>query len=169
MFKVDLHAGCYKAFDLVLRISKILSVVAGIALTVMMCLTVADVLGRTAGYPILGTYEVVSLFCIIAIGFAIPLTSFKRRHVYMEFLVERIGRKARNSVNIGTRVVIFILFGLAGTNLFHMGAEFATAREVSMALRIPLYPFAYGAGVCCFVQAVVCLCDIVKIWEGKYE
>ena len=158
-----------KVFDLVLRLSKILSGVAGIALTVMMCLTVADVLGRAGGYPILGTYEVVSLLCIVAIGFAIPLTSFKRRHVYMEFLVERMGRKARNSVNTGTRVITFMLFGFAGANLFHMGAEFATAREVSMALQIPLYPFAYGAGVCCFVQAVVCLCDIVKIWEGKYE
>ena len=158
-----------KAFNLVLRVSKILSIVAGIALTVMMCLTVADVLGRAGGYPILGTYEVVSLLCIVAIGFAIPLTSFRRRHVYMEFLVERMGRKAKNSVNTGTRIIIFMLFGLAGANLFHMGAEFATAREVSMALRIPLYPFAYGAGVCCFVQGVVSLCDIVKIWEGKYE
>jgi TRAP-type C4-dicarboxylate transport system permease small subunit len=158
-----------KAFDLVLRVSKILSGVAGIALTVMMCLTVADVLGRAGGYPILGTYEVVSLLCIVAIGFAIPLTSFKRRHVYMEFLLDRMGRKARNSVHTGTRVITFMLFGSAGANLFHMAAEFATAKEVSMALQIPLYPFAYGAGVCCFVQAAVCLCDVVKIWEGKYE
>ena len=158
-----------RAIDLVLSFSKVLSGVAGVALTVMMCLTVADVLGRAGGHPILGTNEVVSLFCIIAIGFAIPLTSFKRRHVYMEFLVERIGGRAKDYINTGTRVIVFILFGLAGTNLFHMGAEFATAREVSMALQIPLYPFAYGAGVCCFVQTVVCLCDIVRIWEGKYE
>jgi TRAP-type C4-dicarboxylate transport system permease small subunit len=134
-----------------------------------MCLTVADVIGRAGGYPILGTYEVVSLVCIVAIGFAIPLTSFKRRHVYMEFLIDRMGRKAKNSMNTGTRILCIILFVCAGTNLFHMAAEYASAREVTMALRMPLYPFAYGAGVCCFVQAVVCLCDIIKIWEGSYE
>ena len=158
-----------KAYDLVLRVSRLLNSVAGIALALMMCLTVADVIGRAGGYPILGTYEVVSVICIVAIGFAIPLTSLKRRHVYMEFFVERMGQKARHCVNTVTRMLCFLLFVLAGTNLFHMAAEFASAREVTMALQIPFYPFAYGAGVCCFVQAVVSLCDIAKIWEGKYE
>jgi len=153
----------------VMRVSRILSGMAAVALTAMMCLTVADVIGRAGGYPILGTYEVVSVICIVAIGFAVPLTSFKRRHVYMEFFIERLGLKARNCVNTVTRMLSFLLFVFAGTNLFHMAAEFASAREVTMALRIPLYPFAYGAGVCCFVQAVVNLCEIVKIWEGKYE
>lgn len=153
----------------VLRVNKILSGIAAVALAAMMCLTVADVIGRAGGYPILGTYEVVSLICVIAIGFAIPLTSFKRRHIYMEFLIERMGQKGKNSLNTVTRILSFILFVLAGTNLFHMAREFASAREVTMALKIPLYPFAYGAGACCFVQAVVCLCDIVKIWEGRYE
>lgn len=153
----------------VLRVSKILSGIAAVALTAMMCLTVADVIGRAGGYPILGTYEVVSLICVVAIGFAIPLTSFRRRHVYMEFLVERMHRRARAWMNTGTRLLCLILFVFAGANLFHMAAEFASAREVTMALQIPLYPFAYGAGVCCFVQAAVSLCEIVNIWEGKYE
>jgi TRAP-type C4-dicarboxylate transport system permease small subunit len=157
------------ALNLVLRISKILSGIGAVALAVMMCLTVADVIGRAGGYPILGAYEVVSLICLVAIGFAIPLTSWKRRHVYMEFLIERMGQKTKNSLHTATRILCIMLFLLAGTNLFHMAAEFASSREVTMALRIPFYPFAYGAGVCCFVQAVVCLCDIVKIWQGNYE
>ena len=158
-----------RALGLVLRLSNILSYVAAVALAVMMCLTVADVIGRAGGYPILGAYEVVSLICLVAIGFAIPLTSWKRRHVYMEFLIERMGQKAKNSLHTATRILCIILFLLAGTNLFHMAAEFASSREVTMALKIPFYPFAYGAGVCCFVQAVVCLCDIMKIWQGNYE
>jgi len=110
----------------VFMVSRILSGIAAVALAAMMCLTVADVIGRGFGYPILGTYEVVSMTCIIAIGFAIPLTSFKRRHVYMEFVIERLGRKARNTMNTGTRALCLILFVLAGTNLFHMAAEFAS-------------------------------------------
>ena len=154
---------------LVSRVSRILNGIAALALTGMMCLTVADVIGRAGGYPILGTYEVVSVICIIAIAFAIPLTSLKRRHVYMEFLIERMGQKARNCMNTFTRLLCLLLFVLAGTNLFHMAGEYASSREVTMALQIPLYPFAYGAGVCCFVQSVVSLCDIVRIWGGKYE
>ncbi len=158
-----------KALGLVLKVSKVLSYVAGLALTVMMCLTVADVLGRAGGHPILGTYEVVGLLCVVAIGFAIPLTSWKRRHVYMEFLIERTGRKGKNVLNIATRILCTVLFMLMGINLFQVAAEFATAREVTMALRVPLYPVAYMAGICCFVQAVVLVCDIIRICEGKYE
>lgn len=153
----------------VLRVSTILSAIAAGALTVMMCLTVADVIGRAAGRPILGTYELVSLLLIVAVGFAIPLTSLNKRHVYMEFLIICMGQKTRNVVNTATRVLCTLLFVFAGVNLFQMAGEFTAAREVSMALRIPLYPLAYGAGVCCFVQAVVCLCDIVKIWWPNYE
>jgi len=158
-----------RVLNLVLRISRILSGIAAVALAVMMLLTVADVIGRAFGYPILGTYEVVSIVCLVAIGFAIPLTSWKRRHVYMEFLIERMGETARKSMHTATRILCLFLFVLAGTNLFHMAAEMASSREVTMALQIPFYPFAYGAGVCCFVQAVVCVCDIVKVWEGSYE
>ena len=158
-----------KAVGLVFRLSKILTLIAGFALTLMMCLTVADVIGRAGGSPILGTYELVSLLCVVAVGFAIPLASFRRKHVYMEFLIERMGKKTRNIVNTITRIITLLLFALAGANLFHMGAEFISAREVSMALCLPFYPFAYAAGVCCFVQALVSLCDIVRIWEGKYE
>jgi TRAP-type C4-dicarboxylate transport system permease small subunit len=158
-----------RVLNLVLRISRILTGIAAVALAVMMCLTVADVIGRAFGYPILGTYEVVSIVCLVAIGFAIPLTSWKRRHVYMEFLIERMGVRARKSMHTATRILCLFLFVLAGTNLVHMAREMASSREVTMALQIPFYPFAYGAGVCCFVQAVVCLCDIVKIWEGSYE
>jgi len=158
-----------KVLSLVLMVSRFLGGIAAFALAAMMCLTVADVIGRAGGYPILGTYEVVSIICLVAIAFAVPLTSFKRRHVYMEFLIERLGRKARNCLHTATRILCLVLFVLAGTNLFHMAAEFASSREVTMALRIPFYPFAYGAGICCLIQAVVCLCDIVKIWQGTYE
>jgi TRAP-type C4-dicarboxylate transport system permease small subunit len=156
-----------KTYGLILSLSKILALIAGIALTVMMCLTVADVIGRAGGYPILGTAELVSLLCVVAIGFAVPLTSLRKRHVYMEFLIERMGRGARKAVNTATRAITFLIFALAGTNLFHMGAEFSASREVSMALCIPLYPFAYGAGACCLIQAAVCLFEIARIWGGE--
>jgi len=152
-----------------LHLSRILALIAGASLTIMMSLTVADVIGRAGGYPILGTAELVSLLCVIAVGFAVPLTSFRRRHVYMEFLIERMGRNSRNAVNTVTRIITLLLFALAGANLFHMGNEFAASREVSMALCLPFYPFAYAAGICCFVQAAVCLYEIVKIWGEEYE
>jgi TRAP-type C4-dicarboxylate transport system permease small subunit len=155
--------------ELVLNISKVMNGVAGVALTLMMGLTVVDVFGRAGGYPILGTFEIVSLFAIVVTAFALPLATWQRRHVYMELLLEKLPRRNRDILNVSTRIFCIVLFIIMGINLFQVGAEFARAREVTTALDIPLFPAAYAAGFCCFVQVVALACDVVKIWEGKYE
>ena len=158
-----------RVFNLVVKICKVLNAVAGVALTAMMCLTVADVVGRAGGHPVLGTYEIVGLLGVVTIGFAIPYTSWKRRHVYMEFLIEKLPQQRRDILNVSTRVLCILLFILIGINLFQVGAEFRAAGEVSITRNIPFYPVAYAAGVCCFVECIVFVCEIVKIMEGKYE
>jgi hypothetical protein len=40
--------------------------------------------------------------------------------------------------------------------------------EVSPTLKIPFYPVVYAAGVCCFIQCLVLVCDVVKIFGGRY-
>jgi TRAP-type C4-dicarboxylate transport system permease small subunit len=155
--------------DVLFKVSGVLHDIAGGALTVMMCLTVADVLGRAGGHPIMGTYEMVGLLGVIVVGLAIPHTSLKRSHVYMEFVLDRLGRKKRDILNICTRILCLGLFAFIGFNLFQVAHEFYVAGEVSNTLKIPIFPFAYAAGVCCFVECFVFLCDVIKIREGCYE
>ena len=50
-----------RVFNLLKIVSKVLNLIAGIAVTLMMFLTVADVLLRAGGHPIIGTYEIVAL------------------------------------------------------------------------------------------------------------
>ena len=82
-----------RAFGLLVGVADILNKIAAAALTIMMFLTVADVLMRAGGRPIMGTYEIVGLLLAIVIGFGIPRVSLDRGHVYMEFLLERIPRR----------------------------------------------------------------------------
>jgi len=44
----------------------------GTSLTLMMLLTVSDVVGRAFGHPIMGTFEVVGFMLALVIGFAMP-------------------------------------------------------------------------------------------------
>ena len=158
-----------KMYDILVRTCKVLNIIGGTALTFMMFLTVADVLMRAAGYPILGTYEIVSLLLAIVIGFSIPKVSLDRGHVYMEFLLEKLPGSARSAVNIFTRILCIVLFVIIGYNLFLIGNEFHTSGEVSSTLKIPFFPIAYCVGVCCFLECFVFIFDIVKIRRGQYE
>jgi TRAP-type C4-dicarboxylate transport system permease small subunit len=158
-----------RVFSLLVRVADILNKIAGAALTIMMFLTVTDVLMRAGGRPILGTYEIVGLLLALVIGFGIPRVSLDRGHVYMEFLLERITRRNKDIMNVFTRLLCIFLFLLIGYNLFSIGNEFHASGEVSPTLKLPFFPVAYAVGVCCFLECLVFVSDIWKIWRGQYE
>jgi TRAP-type C4-dicarboxylate transport system permease small subunit len=155
--------------DILRFISKFLNIIAGIAVTFMMFLTVADVLLRAGGHPIIGTFEIVSLLLALVIGFGIPQVSLDRGHVYMDFLLGKLPKMGKNVMNTFTRVLCVILFAFIGFNLFNVGARFHASGEVSPTIMIPFYPVAYGVAVCCLLECCVLIFDIVRIWKGQYE
>jgi TRAP-type C4-dicarboxylate transport system permease small subunit len=151
------------------KVSKWMQAVSCAALTCLMLLTTADVVMRTFGHPIIGTYELVGLGGAVVLGFAIPITSWIRGHIFVDTFYRKFSKPVQNAFDIVTRLVSVILFVLIGWNLVKLGYELHTAGEVTLTRHIPFFPVAYALGVCCLVQCVVLVCDIVKIAGGKYE
>ena len=150
-------------------LSRFLNIIAGISLTFLMLLTVMDVILRSLKRPIVGTYELVAFAGAVVIGFSVPLTSWVRGHIYVDFFILRFSQKVRNVFNIATRCVVIVLFFLIGWNLIKYGMDLQKSGEVSLTLQMPFYPVAYGVGICCFVQCLVLICDIIKISGGEYD
>ncbi len=157
------------AFSTLKFLSKILNIVAGISVTFMMLLTVADVLLRASGYPIIGTFEIVSLSLALVIGFGIPQVSLDRGHVTMDFILDKLSVKGKKLMNIFTRLLCLILFLIIGYNMFIVGEGFRLSGEVSATIKLPFYPVAYGVGICCLIECLVFIFDIIRIWSNKYE
>ena len=174
------------------KVSRFLNGIAVISLTGLMFLTCADValraifsLGRwllehkillpvgtmIVGHvrPIVGTYELVGLLGALVIGFSIPLTSWFRGHIYVDFFIFRFSQKTRNAFNIATRCLGIFLFLMIGWNLFKYGMDLHRAGEVSLTLQLPFYPIVFGVGLCCFAECLVLTGDIVKIFGGRYD
>ena len=97
-------------------ISRFLNVIAGVALTFLMCLTILDVILRFFKRPVVGTYELVAFSGAVVIGFSMPLTSWVRQHIFVDFLILKFSLKTRNIFNIGTRCLVIALFLLVGWN-----------------------------------------------------
>jgi TRAP-type C4-dicarboxylate transport system permease small subunit len=157
------------SFSIFRSISKTLNFIAAIALTFMMLLTVADVLLRAGRHPIIGTYEIVSLLLAVVIGFGIPQVSLDRGHVYMEFILDKLSKRGKNVLHTFTRILCLLLFALIGYNLFHVAAGFRASGEVSPTIQLPFYPVAYGIAVCCLLECIVFIFDIIRIWRDQYE
>ncbi len=151
------------------KLSKLMQVIAGVALVFIMLLTVSDVTLRLFGHPIVGTFEMVALGGAIVIGFAIPITSFLRGHIFVDFLIQKFPSPIKGTFNVVTRLLAMGLFVLIGYNLFLYAGELYRSGEVTLTRQLPFYPIAYGLGVCCFIQCLVLITDLVKIFGGKYE
>ena len=155
--------------DKVQGLSRLMNVIAGIALTFLMFLTLGDVILRLFKRPIVGTYELVAFSGAIVIGFSLPLTSWLRAHIFVDFFVLKFSKKVQNVFNIATRCAVIFLFLLIAWNLIKYGMDLQKSGEVSPTLQMPFYPIAYGVAVSCFIQCLVMVCDIVKIFGGEYE
>jgi len=156
-------------FGLLRILCNALNFIAGVALTVMMLLTVVDVLLRAVSFPFVGTFEIVSLLMGIVISFGIPQVSLDKGHVYMEFLIERFSLRNRNLLNTFTRILCILLFACIAYYMVKIGARFHASGEVSPTIKIPFYPLPYAVSVCCFLECFVFVSDIVTIWRGKHE
>jgi len=150
-------------------ISNFLNIIAGISLTFLMLLTVADVILRSFRRPVVGTYELVAFAGAVVIGFSLPLTSWVRGHIFVDFFILKFSQKVRNVFNFFTRCLVIVLFFLIAWNLMKYGIDLQKSGEVSLTLQMPFYPVAYGIGICCFIQCLVIFCDILKIFGGEYE
>jgi TRAP-type C4-dicarboxylate transport system permease small subunit len=155
--------------NLVRQTSRFLNGIAGVSITFIMLLTVCDVILRAFNVPIVGAYELVAFTGALVIGFAVPLTSWLRAHIFVDFFILKFSQKVQGGFHVVTRCVGIILFFLIAWNLIKVGMDLQASGEVSPTLQLPFYYVAFAVAVACFVECLVLLCDIVKIFGGKYE
>ena len=153
----------------VISVSRFMGVVAVIALTAMGALTLADVALRAISRPIPGAYELVGILGAIVIGFSIPYTSLAKGHVVMDFLIGRLSGHARTALHMLTRILAIVFFIIAGWNLCVLGEAYSKAGEVTLTLKLPLYPVFYVVGFCCFVECLVLFVDMMDLGQGSKQ
>lgn len=153
----------------VFRLSAAIHGVGGAILVFMVLLTIADIGLRAFGKPIFGAYELISLAGGFVVGFAIPYTSWRRGHVYVDVFTTKLSKGRRNVMDFATRLLGIGLFLLLGWNFTTMAVTFYSKSEVTACLHVPYYPVAFGLAVSCFIQSLLLLADIVKIRRGEYE
>jgi len=145
-------------------VARSMYVIAGVALTLSMLLTVSDVILRTLKHPITGTFELVGLLGAVVIGFSLPETSRMRGHVIMHFLTGRLPEGAKNVLHVLTRILAIGTFAVIAWNLLALGDTFRLTGETTPTLQLPFYPICYGIAACCFVE---CLVLFVEMFERK--
>ena len=153
----------------VLKIDITFHIIAGSVLAFMMVVTLLDVFMRNLGHPIVGTVEIISFSGSVVVGFAIPYASWKKAHVYVDLLVEKLSPRNKIIMAAITRCMGIALFVFIGYNFIVYGRDLLQTGEVSASFRLPYYPIAFGLSLSCFLESATLFCDLVRTIQGEKQ
>lgn len=143
---------------------------ASICLIGMALVTCTDVILRsTLNKPIFGSEEIVSIFAILTIGFALPYAHRQNSHVGVEILYRLLSAESRKKIKLVTSSVSFLLFSVLAWQMFVYARVTQNSGALSMNLELPMYRFVYALSFCLLVVALLMLHDIVLSLKKKAE
>lgn len=145
------------------RISSWFEWVGMAGLLLVMLVTCVDVIGnKFFGSPLRGTIDMVQLFQLVAIAFACASTLIIGRHVQVEFLVNKLPRRAQAITTSIVSLLELGLFILIIWRLFVLAHTFQTSGEYTASAHIPVYPFTYGAALACIPVCLVFIHELIS-------
>ena len=141
--------------------------VASVCLLGMALVTCTDVILRsTINQPIFGSEEIVSIFAIMTIGFALPYAHRKNAHVGVEFFFRLLTPQNRTRIKLCTDFISFLIFLVLGWQMYGYGRDTQSSGALSMNLELPMYWFVYVLSFCLFIVAFSMLQDILLSLRG---
>jgi TRAP-type C4-dicarboxylate transport system permease small subunit len=143
-------------------LSDCLEIMAGAALVMVMLLSGADVIGRTFGRPIPGTYEIVSFAGGLVLGFAIPASAIGKVHVIVDMVIAKLTPGYRAALHFISRLLGAGLFCASGYALIMMGSKLRATGELTPVLQLPFYPVAYAMGFAFLVTTLILLLESIS-------
>lgn len=147
-------------------IAKGFNALASLAVLAMMGLTCLDVLLRFFRRPIPGTYEMVGLLGALFVAFSLAETSLQKGHIAVSFLVDRFSKRKQALIDGVNGLIAGLFFALVAFDTARYAADLRANGEVSMTLKVPLYPFVYCIAAGC---ALLCLILLNTGWQSMRQ
>ena len=144
--------------------NRVMVYIAAFALTGMMLLTVADVVGRYFfNRPIRGAYELVGFLLVWAGSWGMGYCQIKRGHIRVDFLAQRLSRKSRAILTVLANLLGFIAFTLLSWRVILLVNYYISLPKgnATDTLGIPIFPFVIMLAMGVGMLALVLLFDLV--------
>jgi len=114
--------------------------IAAVALLAMMALVCADVVMSNFRMPIKGTEELVRVFAVIALAFALPATTAAKTHVSIDYFFQKFSPPNRRRLDIVIHTILLLAFTVAAWQCAAVGlGDVRASGGASSTLRIPEY------------------------------
>jgi TRAP-type C4-dicarboxylate transport system permease small subunit len=137
------------------------------ALTVMLFLTVIDVVGsKLFNFPIKGSIDLTSILLLIAGAFGIAQTEVLQKHVRVDFLIVKFSEKWRLILRIYNALLGVFIFALAFGVCFRLSLSLFHSGDGTLTMQIVWWPFVGLITLNILVLLLVILFQVFDSWKG---
>ncbi len=152
------------------RLGTLFNGVALVALSVMLVVVSADIVGaKFLSKPVPGAMDLLSLLGLVLIGFSTARTYTMGRHIKVTFVSMLLPPRVRTGVRFVSTFLCLLLFCTAVWRILLYAGDLREYGESSMTVNIPLAPFAYALGIA-FVPVAMLLCvEFYRLLQGRED
>jgi TRAP-type C4-dicarboxylate transport system permease small subunit len=127
--------------------NKISTGIGGCILFCMVGLGCVNIVLRSLGLPVTGTYELMGLGGAMIAALAMGGTQEARGHIQVAVLDSVLPLRLRSTLEVFAQMLAVIFFGLIAWRLFHLSWALRQSGELSETLRFPYYPVVFLVGL----------------------
>jgi TRAP-type C4-dicarboxylate transport system permease small subunit len=151
-------------------LSTYLAYIGAFSLFAMMCLTMADVVGRYIfNKPILGVFEITEFMVLVLIFSFLGYTQAQKSHVSVDLFMMLFPKKLKVLIEVFNHLVSFAMMALIAWMGVDKALELMVAGEASPNLALPTYPFVFFLVLGCAVMCVEFIRDTIMILKNIKE
>lgn len=142
---------------------------AGICLILMMGLACSNMVMRSLGYPVKGTFELMGFLGAMVASLSLAGTQASGGHIVITIFQRHLPKVMRKVLDILTSFLSLFFFGLMAWQIWELALSIREFEELSETLQIIYYPFIFV--VCLGVTALVVqiVLETVILCAGKGE
>jgi TRAP-type C4-dicarboxylate transport system permease small subunit len=125
------------------------------------------VIGRLAGRPIQGDFEMVQLGCAVAIACCLPYCQVQRGHIIVDFFTTRTSDRTRHTLDALGALLLALVMALAAWRTGAGAVAMRASNETSMIMGLPLW-IAYALMTPAFALTALAALDTAwRDWSTR--
>jgi len=132
------------------KLGKMNRLSTGIGALILFCMVglgCANMILRSLGLPVTGTYELMGLGGAMIAALAMGGTQEARGHIQVAVLDGYLPPMVRRGMEAAAHILSTVFFGLVIWRLFELSWALKESGELSETLRIPFYPVVFLVGL----------------------
>lgn len=144
------------------RVQRFLIFTGSAGLLLAMATDAIAVLGRHAGFAVIGSIEIFQVSIVVALSSAVLMVSLMNRHATVDLIVGRASDGTKHVLAQIGRVALALTFGLVAFGSAWVAADLWPTTEMTELLSIRIAPFRLIWIAACTIAAIHFAVEFVK-------